>query len=165
MTDHDQDVELNLNLVTESLRHYWSHVAPTFPFIHHGTFDLDTAPNELVLMMIIVGCQHTPDKRDFIKVVARIRGVLVQNCGLEMPITTLQCFTLCHVYDSWYGTSDSQFTAQCLWPVMVAHSRRKGIGVTGKTDGEGPQEEEAWAAWAKEEGKSFRHRNTCRRSC
>lgn len=103
--------------------------------------------------MIIVGSMTTADKRDFIKIVARIRGVLVQNCGLDMPISTLQCFALCHVHDTWFGTSDSQFTAQCLWPVMVAHSRKKGIGVTGKNDGDGPQEEEAWAAWAKEEGE------------
>jgi hypothetical protein len=89
---------------------------------------------------------------DFSQTVASIRGKMVQNCGLEMPITTLQCFTLCHVYDTWYGTSDSQFIAQCLWPVMVAHSRKKGIGVVGKTDEDDPQEEGAWATWAKDEG-------------
>lgn len=155
MTDL-QDVELNLNLVTESLSHYWSDIAPTFPFIHRGTFDLDEVPSELILMMIIVGAMKTSTPRDYSAIVARIRGVLVQNCGLNMPITTLQCFTLCHIYDTWFGTADSRFVAQCMWPVMVAHSRMKGIGVAGKSEIEGTQEEEAWALWAKDEGTSHR---------
>lgn len=140
-------------MITESLDYYWSDIAPTFPFIHRGTFDLDEVPNELIMMMVIVGAMKRPQAQDYSHIVARIRGVLVQNCGLNMPIETLQCFTLCHVHDTWFGTADSQFVAQCLWPVMVAHSRKKGIGVVGKTDLEGSQEEEAWSLWAKDEGK------------
>jgi hypothetical protein len=107
----------------------------------------------MVLMMIIVGSMHMSARRDFGPTVACIRGRMVQTCGLDMPMTTLQCFTLCHIYDTWYGTSDSQFIAQCLWPVMVAHSRKKGIGVVGKTDDDQPLEEGGWAAWARDEGE------------
>jgi len=96
-----------------------------------------------------------PGARDFGRTVASVRGRMVQNIGLDMPNSTLQCFTLCHVYDTWYGTSDSLFISQCLWPVMVAHSRKKGIGVLGKTVIDSPQEEEAWAAWANDEGMSL----------
>ena len=110
-------------------------------------------------MMAIVGSVHLPDRSkipDMKKVVQRIRGTLVQDCGLEMPITTLQAFCLCHVFDTWYGTSESLFVAQCMWPIMVAHSRKKGIGVVGKSENEA-QEEEAWTAWAQDEGTSPSH--------
>lgn len=111
-------------------------------------------------MMAIVGSMHMPPpldatspvQKDFRRVAQRIRGVLVQDCGLDMPIPTIQAFCLCHVYDTWYGTSETLFIAQCMWPVMVAHSRKKGIGVMGKSDMDA-QEEVAWAAWAKDEGE------------
>jgi hypothetical protein len=35
---------------------------------------------------------------------------------------------------------------------MVAHSRKKGIGVAGRLETE-IQEEEAWTVWAKDEGE------------
>ena len=103
-------------------------------------------------MMYIVGSTHLSSRPvlSHRKTVQRIRGVLVQDCGLDMPISTLQAFCLCHVHDTWYSTTESQFVAQCMWPVMVAHSRKKGIGVVGRPDNEA-QEEEAWAAWAKDE--------------
>lgn len=103
--------------------------------------------------MAIIGSVHMTTRRDFSHLVQKIRGVLVQECGLDMPISTLQTFCLCHVHDTWYSTAESQFVAQCMWPVMVAHSRKKGIGVVGKPENEIHQEE-AWAAWAKEEGES-----------
>ena len=145
---------MNLSFLSDSLAHYWSHVSPSFPFIHKGTFDLNAAPAELVAMMAITGSVHLPaqSRPDLRKVVQRIRGSLVQDCGLEMPITTLQAFCLCHVHDTWNGTNESLFVAQCMWPVMVAHSRKKGIGVVGRQETEA-QEEEAWAAWAKDEGE------------
>jgi hypothetical protein len=149
-----QDVSLDLAFVTESLNLYWTQIAPTFPFIHRGTFEFATANEELVLMMIIVGAMKTAKARDFSAVVSRIRGVLVQNCGLDMPISRLQCFTLCHIYDTWFGTFDTLFTAQCMWPVMVAHSRKRGIGVVGGMDPELPEEEATWAIWAQAERES-----------
>ncbi|ODN72778.1 hypothetical protein L202_08213 [Cryptococcus amylolentus CBS 6039] len=144
------EFDVPLSWVIEAIQTYWSRTAPTFPFIHRGTFDLATAPTELVIMMAIVGSVHMSPRRSFLPLVSKIRGMLVQGCGLDMPVTTLQTFCLCHVHDTWYGTAESQFVAQCMWPVMVAHSRKKGIGVVGKTDTEVHQEE-AWAAWAKEE--------------
>lgn len=90
--------------------------------------------------------------RDFRKLVQKVRGILVQECGLEMPLSTLQAFCLCHVYDTWYGSDESMFVAQCTWPIMVAHSRKKGIGVAGRLETE-IQEEEAWTVWAKDEGE------------
>ncbi|ADV24181.1 hypothetical protein I305_05764 [Cryptococcus gattii E566] len=144
------EFDVPLSWVIEALQTYWTRTAPTFPFIHRGTFDLDAAPTELVLMMAVVGSVHMAPRRDFSHLVQKIRGVLVQECGLDMPISTLQTFCLCHVHDTWYSTADSQFVAQCMWPVMVAHSRKKGIGVVGKPENEIHQEE-AWAAWAKEE--------------
>jgi hypothetical protein len=107
------------------------------------------------MMMIIVGSVHITPRRDFRYTVQEIRGQLVQHCGLDMPISTLQAFCLCHVHDTWYGNKESQFVAQCMWPIMVAHSRKKGIGVAGRPEHEA-QEEEAWAAWAKDEGKVYR---------
>ena len=136
----------------EALRHYWTNIAPSFPFIHRGTFDLETAPTSLLMMMIITGSTHMKPRRDFSTTVSAIRGLLVQHCGLDMPISTLQAFCLCHVHDTWYGTRESQFVAQCMWPVIVAHSRKKGIGVAGRPEHD-VQEEEAWAAWAKDEGE------------
>ncbi|OXC68279.1 hypothetical protein AYX13_03236 [Cryptococcus neoformans] len=144
------EFDVPLSWVIEALQTYWTRTAPTFPFIHRGTFDLDTAPTELVLMMAIIGSVHMTPRRDFSHLVQKVRGVLVQECGLDMPISTLQTFCLCHVHDTWYSTAESQFVAQCMWPVMVAHSRKKGIGVVGKPENEIHQEE-AWAAWAKEE--------------
>jgi hypothetical protein len=152
----EQLLDINLDFVRTSLHHYWSDVAPTFPFIHRGTFDLDAAPPELVMMMVIVGSVHSSPsgspRRDFRITVQEIRGQLVQHCGLDMPISTLQAFCLCHVHDTWYGSRESQFVAQCMWPIMSAHSRKKGIGVAGRPEHEA-QEEEAWAAWAKDEGE------------
>ncbi|RSH89100.1 hypothetical protein EHS25_002766 [Saitozyma podzolica] len=149
-------LDINLEFIRTSLHHYWSDVAPTFPFIHRGTFDLDAAPPELVMMMVIVGSVHSSHppsgspRRDFRITVQEIRGQLVQHCGLDMPISTLQAFCLCHVHDTWYGSRESQFVAQCMWPIMSAHSRKKGIGVAGRPEHDA-QEEEAWAAWAKDE--------------
>jgi hypothetical protein len=153
----EQLLDINLEFIRTSLHHYWSDVAPTFPFIHRGTFDLDAAPPELVMMMVIVGSVHSSHppsgspRRDFRITVQEIRGQLVQHCGLDMPISTLQAFCLCHVHDTWYGSRESQFVAQCMWPIMSAHSRKKGIGVAGRPEHDA-QEEEAWAAWAKDEG-------------
>ncbi|WRT68113.1 uncharacterized protein IL334_005088 [Kwoniella shivajii] len=144
------EFDVPLPFVIDSLTNYWTKTASTFPFIHRATFDINTAPDELTLMMVITGSFYINPKRDFSKMVQKIRGILVQECGLDMPITTLQAFTLCHVHDTWYGTEESQFVAQCMWPIMVAHSRKKGIGVLGKPDSEA-QQEEAWTAWAKEE--------------
>ncbi|WVQ77851.1 hypothetical protein IAR50_007548 [Cryptococcus sp. DSM 104548] len=144
------EFDVPLSWVIEAVQTYWSRTAPTFPFIHRGTFDLATAPTELVIMMAIVGSVHMSPRRIFAPLVSKIRGTLVQGCGLDMPVTTLQTFCLCHVHDTWYGTAESQFVAQCMWPVMVAHSRKKGIGVVGKPETEVHQEE-AWTAWAKEE--------------
>ncbi|KAK8864734.1 hypothetical protein IAR55_001990 [Kwoniella newhampshirensis] len=144
------DFDVPLSFVIEALASYWTHTAPTFPFIHRGTFDLNAAPPELVIMMAIIGSVHMTPRHDFSKLVQKIRGVLVQECGLDMAISTLQAFCLCHVHDTWYSTAESQFVAQCMWPVMVAHSRKKGIGVLGKPDSE-VRGEEAWSAWAKEE--------------
>ncbi|ORX35551.1 hypothetical protein BD324DRAFT_657108 [Kockovaella imperatae] len=146
------ELDVNLSFLSDALSHYWSHVSPTFPFIHKGTFDINNAPAELVAMMAITGSIHLPaaSRPDLRKVVQRIRGSLVQDCGLEMPVSTLQAFCLCHVHDTWNGTNESLFVAQCMWPVMVAHSRKKGIGVVGPIENE-VQEEQAWAAWAKDE--------------
>jgi hypothetical protein len=146
------DFELDLPYLVQTLDSYWSNVAASFPFVHRGTFVVNDAPSELVIMMVITGSVHLPSPRvDYRKTVQKIRGVLTQSCGLDMPITTLQAYTLCHVYDTWYGTSESLFVAQCMWPVMVAHSRRKGIGVIDRPDSNVVQHEEAWSIWAKDE--------------
>ncbi|WWD03172.1 hypothetical protein V865_001219 [Kwoniella europaea PYCC6329] len=150
------ELDISLSFMSQSLELYWTKTAPTFPFIHRPTFDHSTAPSELIVLMIIVGSVHSlptldiGQKKDFSRLVSKIRSMLFQECGLEMPISTLQSFTLCHVYDTWYGNSESLFVAQCMWPVMVAHSRKKGIGVLGKPETES-QQEEAWTNWAKEE--------------
>ncbi|OCF31984.1 hypothetical protein I316_06370 [Kwoniella heveanensis BCC8398] len=144
------DFDVSLSFVNDALSTYWSKTAPTFPFIHRGTFDLKNAPADLVIMMCILGSVHLAPRLDFSQLVQRIRGTLVQGCGLDMPVSTLQAFCLCHVHDTWYSTAESQFVAQCMWPIMVAHSRKKGIGVAGRPEHE-VQEEEAWAAWAKDE--------------
>lgn len=146
------EFEVDLPYMVNTLTQYWLHVAPSWPFIHRGTFDINDAPSELIVMLVVVGSVHLPGKRkDHRRIVSRIRGALVQECGLDMAITTLQAFTLCHIYDTWYGTSESLFTAQCMWPIMVAHSRKKGIGVLDRPEVDDVQEENAWAAWAKDE--------------
>nr|XP_019007466.1 uncharacterized protein I206_07724 [Kwoniella pini CBS 10737]OCF46247.1 hypothetical protein I206_07724 [Kwoniella pini CBS 10737] len=146
------DFNVSLPYAIESLDQYWLKTAPTFPFIHQATLDYHTSPAELIILMIIVGGVHTtyPRRKEFSRLVIQIRGMLFHECGLEMPTSTLQSFTLCHVYDTWYGNAESLFVAQCMWPVMSAHSRKKGIGVLGKPDLDA-QEEGAWAAWAKDE--------------
>ncbi|WWC62269.1 uncharacterized protein I303_104865 [Kwoniella dejecticola CBS 10117] len=146
------DFNVTLPYAIESLEQYWMKTAPTFPFIHQATLDYHTSPAELIILMIIVGAVHTtyPRRKESSRIVMQIRGMLFHECGLEMPTSTLQSFTLCHVYDTWYGNAESLFVAQCMWPVMVAHSRKKGIGVAGKPDLDA-QGEEAWASWAKDE--------------
>lgn len=139
--------------LTEALDLYWSRVAPSFPFIHHGTFDVDTAATELVLMMAITGAVHSPSRprRDDGAVVRAVRANLIKDrCGTEMELSTLQAYTLCHVYDSWYGDAETLFVAQCMWPVVVAHSRKVGIGVSGGSAPEG-HGTAGWVAWAKDE--------------
>lgn len=137
------------------MQHYWTDVAPSFPFIHRGTFDVDTAPLDLVMMMIISGSVFLPGpRRDFRKTVETIRSQLMGKCGLDMPITVTQTFALCHIHDTWYGSREAQFMAQCSWAIMVAHSRKKGVGVMGKAEIDAHDGEEAWTKWAKEEGKS-----------
>ncbi|WVF71094.1 hypothetical protein IAT40_005891 [Kwoniella sp. CBS 6097] len=144
------DFNVSLSFLDDALSSYWNKTAPTFPFIHRGTFDLNTAPADLIVMMSILGSVHLTPRLDFSHLVQKIRGTLVQGCGLDMPVSTLQAFCLCHVHDGWYSTAESQFVAQCMWPIMVAHSRKKGIGVAGRPENE-VQEEEAWTAWAKDE--------------
>jgi len=140
--------------LSEALALYWSEVAPSFPFIHRGTFDVDTAPAELVVMMAVTGMVRGTGptaRRDFRRLVQRIRARLVEDrFGLELELSTLQAFTLCHVYDVWHGDTETLFVAQCMWPVVVAHSRKQGIGVSGAAppDGHGAA---AWYAWAKDE--------------
>jgi hypothetical protein len=146
------EFEVDLPYMVSTLAQYWLHVAPSWPFIHRGTFDINEAPSELIVMLVVAGSVHLSGKRkDYRRIVSRIRGALVQECGLDMAITTLQTFTLCHIYDTWYGTSESLFIAQCMWPIMVAHSRKKGIGVLGRTEMGEVQAEDAWTAWAKDE--------------
>ncbi|WWC88956.1 uncharacterized protein L201_003871 [Kwoniella dendrophila CBS 6074] len=153
------EFDVSLSFVNECLLNYWNKTAPTFPFIHRPTFDVDSTSSELLIMMIIIGSvnSHSTSDFNFSNLVIKIRGLLVQECGLNMKITTLQAFTLCHVYDTWFGNSESLFVAQCMWPVMVAHSRKKGIGVQGKTNDSSlssdsdDHKEESWIIWAKEE--------------
>jgi hypothetical protein len=104
-------------------------------------------------MMAITGKVHQAPLRDYRSTVSRIRGLIVQSLTLEMPNTTLQTFMLCHVHDTWFGDSDTQAIAQCMWPIMVTHSRKKGIGVAGPIHA-GDLAEQEWTAWARDEGKS-----------
>jgi hypothetical protein len=149
-----QELNVSMPELTEALTMYWSEIAPSFPFIHRGTFDVDAAPTELVVMMAVVGMvrgQAAKGRRDYRRLVRRIRARLVEDrFGLELELSTLQAFTLCHVYDVWHGDTETMFIAQCMWPVVVAHSRKQGIGVSGAVppDGNGVA---AWHAWAKDE--------------
>ncbi|WOO83376.1 Nicotinate catabolism cluster-specific transcription factor [Vanrija pseudolonga] len=150
------ELQISVAELNESLSTYWSHVAPSFPFIHRGTFDIDAAPPELVIMMAVTGAAQrrrggSGAPRDDRRLVRRIRARLVEDrCGLEMDVATLQAYTLCHVYDVWHGDAETLFVAQCMWPVVVAHSRKQGIGVTGRVAPEG-HTAAVWAAWAKDE--------------
>ncbi|CAK9785193.1 unnamed protein product [Cutaneotrichosporon oleaginosum] len=146
------DLGLTVPDLTEALELYWSRVAPSFPIIHRGTFDVDTAATELVIMMAVTGAVHwNHPRRDDGQLVRTVRAVLLKDhCGLDMQLSTLQAYTLCHVYDTWYGDTESLFVAQCMWPVVVSHSRKVGIGVAGASTPEG-QGAGAWIAWAKEE--------------
>lgn len=148
-----QDFGLTVPDLTEALELYWSRVAPSFPFIHRGTFDVDTAATELVTMMAVTGTVHSTSRprRDNGQLVRTVRANLIKDhCGLEMELSTLQAYTLCHVYDTWYGDTETLFVAQCMWPVVVAHSRKVGIGVSGGSAPEG-HGTAAWVAWAKDE--------------
>lgn len=154
------ELEMHYDLFNDALQSYWTNVAPSFPFVHRGLFKPAETPTQLLVMMAITGAAHFPQPRpDYAKTVQQVRGALVQQCGLEMPITTLQAFCLCHVYDTWYGTSESLFISQCTWPIMVAHSRKKGIGVQDASkrspvsdlDGIEEEAENAWTAWAQDE--------------
>ena len=148
-----QELAWDATFLKDAIASYWTNVAPSYPFVHRGTFDFESATPQLVAMMAIVGTRHMTlvPPRDFLGVVRKIRGDLVQQCGYEMPVTTLQAFCLCHVHDCWYGTLESQFVAQCMWPIMVAYTRKKGTAVVGRAENEA-DEEEAWVAWAKDEG-------------
>lgn len=145
--------DLDLPWLTEAMQSYWSNVAPTAPFIHRGTFDVDTAPLELVMMMVVIGSVHLSPRRDMRQIVQTIRSQLTSKCGLDMPVSVTQTYALCHIYDTWYGSRDAQFMAQCSWAIMVAHSRKKGLGVMGKAEIDAHDGEEAWTKWAKEEGE------------
>lgn len=148
-----QEFALSVHEFKDAIGLYWTHVAPSFPFIHRGTFDVDNAPAELLVMMAVTGLARSTHgtRRDDRGLVRRIRARLVEDrFGLEMDLATLQAFTLCHVYDVWHGDTETLFIAQCMWPVVVAHSRKQGIGVAGvhAPDGRGAA---AWVAWAKDE--------------
>ena len=106
-------------------------------------------------MMAIMGTRHMSCEAsiDFSRVVRSIRGDLVKQCEFDMPVATVHAFCLCHIYDTWYGTTETQFVAQCMWPVMVSYTRKKGGGVLGRPENEA-EDEEAWHAWAKDEGES-----------
>ena len=114
---------------------------------------MNDVPPELVIMMAIVGSVHlSAARKNFRPIVQRIRGQIIEQYKFEMGVETIQTMCLCHVFDTWYGTSESQFVAQCMWPMMVAYSRKKGIGVTGRSETE-LHGEAAWSAWAKDEGQ------------
>lgn len=138
--------------LTEAHELYWSRVAPSFPFIHRGTFDVNTAAIDLVVMMAVTGAVHwNRPRRDDGKLVRTVRANLLKDhCGLGMQLSALQAYTLCHVYDAWYGNAESLFVAQCMWPVVVTHSRKVGIGVAGIASPEG-HDAGAWGSWAKDE--------------
>jgi hypothetical protein len=146
-----QGYDLSLPTIIEYLHLYWTHIAPSFPFIHRGTLDLDSAPNHLVVLMLIAGSVHSANRQDFAPLVASLRGQLVQQCGTDAPVSIFQAFALCHVFDTWYGNQESLFVAQNFWATVVSHSRKKGIGVQGGSNGEG--EAEIWANWAQGEGE------------
>lgn len=131
---------------------YWTHIAPSFPFIHRGTLDLDSAPLYLVILILIDGSVHSTNRQDFAPLVAEIRSQLVRECGSDAPVSIFQAFALCHIFDTWFGTQESMFVAQCVWSMVVSHSRKKGIGVQGGNAGDG--EDELWSNWAKAEGTS-----------
>lgn len=104
-------------------------------------------------MMAVTGAVHSTlrPRRDDGLLVRTVRANLIKDhCGLDMELSTLQAYTLCHVYDSWYGDTETLFIAQCMWPVVVAHSRKVGIGVSGGSAPEG-HGTAAWVAWAKDE--------------
>ncbi|BEI93448.1 uncharacterized protein CcaverHIS019_0510760 [Cutaneotrichosporon cavernicola] len=146
------DLSLTAPDLTEALELHWSLVAPSFPFIHRGTFDVDTAATELVVMMVVTGAVHSDrPRRDDGKLVRTVRSNLLKDhCGLDMQLSALQAYTLCHVFDTWYSDTESLFVAQCMWPVVVSHSRKVGIGVAGSSSPQG-QGVGAWVAWAKDE--------------
>lgn len=142
---------MSLPLVVDYLHLYWTRVAPSFPFIHQGTLDLDSAPSYLIVLMLVTGSVHSANRQDFSPLVSSIRGQLVSQCGMEAPVSIFQAFALCHIFDTWYGNLESLFIAQNFWANIVGHSRKKGIGVQGGSSGDG--EDEVWANWAKGEGK------------
>ncbi|BEI85619.1 hypothetical protein CcaverHIS002_0510200 [Cutaneotrichosporon cavernicola] len=120
------DLSLTAPDLTEALELHWSLVAPSFPFIHRGTFDVDTAATELVVMMVVTGAVHSDrPRRDDGKLVRTVRSNLLKDhCGLDMQLSALQAYTLCHVFDTWYSDTESLFVAQCLHPkfqVNVIH--------------------------------------------
>lgn len=103
--------------------------------------------------MLITGSVHSSNPQNFSPLVVSIRGMLVQQCGMDAPVSIFQSFALCHIYDTWYGNEETLFVAQCMWSTVVAHSRKKGIGVQGASSGDG--EDEVWANWAQGEGESI----------
>lgn len=150
------DLNMTVQDLNESIQLYWSKVAPTFPFIHRGTFNTELATSELLVMMAVAGAVHRKDvpRRDDRALTRRVRSRLVEDrFGLEVELATLQAYTLCHIYDVWYGDTETLFTAQCMWPVVVAHSRMQGIGAIGAQTPSDHQHHgsDAWQNWAKDE--------------
>lgn len=150
------ELQMSLQDLNESISLYWSKVAPTFPFIHRGTFNTELASAELLVMMAVSGAVHRTDvpRRDDRAITRRVRSRLVEDrFGLEVELATLQAYTLCHIYDVWYGDTGTLFTAQCMWPVVVAHSRMQGIGAIGVQTPSDHQHHggDAWINWAKDE--------------
>jgi hypothetical protein len=119
--------------------------------------------------MSIVGSAHLPTtaypalpslRVKFREIVRKVRGELVADLALAMPISSVQTFCLCHIHDMWMSTTEAQLVAQCTWSVMVVHSRRKGIGTGTKVDVADEDmavsaEDVEWLKWAKDEGESF----------
>jgi hypothetical protein len=117
--------------------------------------------------MCIVGSTYNPEgsslhdnvqQYNFGTVVQRIRGQLIAELSLTVPISNLQTFFLAHLYDVWMSTSESLTIAQCTWGTMVILYRRKGIGVgtqgfssTSNADHDFDLDA-IWRSWAKEEG-------------
>ncbi|KAM0753374.1 hypothetical protein T439DRAFT_324009 [Meredithblackwellia eburnea MCA 4105] len=145
-----------------AINHFWTSVAPAFPFIHKPTLSFESSPPNLYLMIILISASGVPaalrpdpaQLTKYASLVGVIRGKFISDFEVSIPTTALQIFVLCHIHDVWFGSAKSLFAAQCFWPALITFSRTTGMAVATflpDTKENGAPKEESWLAWVKEE--------------
>ncbi|KAK4448709.1 fungal-specific transcription factor domain-containing protein [Podospora aff. communis PSN243] len=145
---------------------FWEYFAPTFPIIHHGTFDTGETGWQLVLATATVGCRYSrlPGAAQYAvclqELLRRVVASSVEGDNSQArELWFAQCVVLGNVGMIYGGTRRSFEIGEVTRNTMITISRRNGsltstVGLERiRRDHPDASHEQLWRLWAKEEMK------------